>query len=131
FAFCNSLVIQMLACRSRLLARFVCQQGTIPLMALFRQGSAIGGGEFPKHNARRARFGKMAGNGDLVAWLLVVLVDAGHGERVRIAEFGAPMLHVTFVIGHVEQNAAVGVGPKPFGYGSIQDNLLFLTFVSR
>jgi hypothetical protein len=35
------------------------------------------------------------------------------------------MLYVTFIVGNVEQNTAVGIRPNPFRYGPLQVDRLF------
>src|ERR1700688_3440887 len=67
----------------------------------------------------------MSGNGDFVSWLQDILAQASHGERMGIPQFCAPMFDATLVIRHVEENAAMRVGPNPFGYSSLQCDHLF------
>src|SRR5947209_11045416 len=98
-----------------LLARLVREFGAVPLMAFFRQSSPIGGSELLKLDAWCARLGRVPRKGDLVARLQDIFAQARHRECMRIPQLRAPMFDATLVIGHVEQNAAMGVGPNPFG----------------
>lgn len=81
-------------------------------------------------HARGAGSCGVAGDGDLVSRLKRVSAEACAGHLVRIAHFGAPMRHDALGVGHVEEQAAMGIGPKPIGDRSLERDQ-FLRFVGH
>ena len=102
----------------------------ISLNTFFREHSTVGKHEMYKFEAWRARLGGVPRDRQLVPWLKNIPAKAGFGQAVRIAKFGAPMYHLTLVVRHVDQKAAMGIGPKPFRHGSLQRDL-FVPHVSN
>src|SRR4029077_8259020 len=86
----------------------------ISLDAPHRERAAIRKHHTLKLYARRAGPGRVSGDGYFVPGLQQILAKARAGQHVRIAQLGAPMHDVALLVRHVEQNAAMGVGPNPF-----------------
>jgi hypothetical protein len=95
----------------------------IPLNTFLREHSAISEHEMKKFQAWGAGFRGVPRNRQLVPWFKHFPAKAGFRQTVWIAKFGAPMYHFAFVVRHVEQKAAMGIGPKPFRHSSLQCDL--------
>ena len=98
----------------------------IPLDASRCERAAIRKRHILKLYARRAGSGRVSGDGHFVPGLQQILTKAYGGQHVRIAQLGAPMRDVALLVGYIEQNAAMRVGPNPFGHGSLQRDPLVL-----
>ena len=67
-----------------------------------------------------AVFDRLQSDRDAIARLEVLPAPAEVGHVRRIARFGDPVDDVSFLIGHVEFEETVGIGPKPIRDGGLQ-----------
>ena len=86
------------------------------------ESAPIGDKHMMKLHTRRAGSRRVPGDGHFVPGPHDVFAKTRSGQLVRIAQLRAPMHDVALIIGNIEKDAAMRVGPNPFGHGSLQSD---------